>query len=246
MPSLLRVRRHNQDSGATSLKLFEMASTFRPAGSDHSEEEHLGLLMDAGGSNGTDSSDLRQIRGVVERLAHELGGSKVMLEVEPYLPHVADRPRWLTPAGRVLVNGLAIGVVGRLTGEVRETFGLEGSFVAAELSLASFYDKYPPVTGVEPLAGHPSIERDISAIVAESVSWKSVQTLVNSLKPAHLEATEFVTTYRGKQIGTGRKSLTLRLRFRAADRTLRHDQVDESMNQILDSLRSQLNAEIRM
>jgi len=60
-----------------------------------------------------------------------------------------------------------------------------------------------------------------------------------------LEAVRFVTTFRGKQIGAGRKSLTLRLRFRAPGRTLRHDEVDPQVEKAVATLTSKLGAEVR-
>ena len=60
-----------------------------------------------------------------------------------------------------------------------------------------------------------------------------------------LEAIDFVTTFRGKQIGRGHKSVTLRLRFRAPDRTLKSELVDEQVEAIVKALKKQLGAEIR-
>jgi phenylalanyl-tRNA synthetase beta subunit len=56
---------------------------------------------------------------------------------------------------------------------------------------------------------------------------------------------EFVTTFRGKQIGAGKRSLTQRVRFRAANRTLRHEEVDPQMQRVMELLKSNFHAEIR-
>ena len=52
-------------------------------------------------------------------------------------------------------------------------------------------------------------------------------------------------TYRGKQTGAGRKSVTMRLVFRAADRTLKREDADAAMNTLADALRTRMQAEIR-
>ena len=46
LPSLLRVRRHNQGHGAPTLRLFEHGSVFHIEGTSHIESNCLGLLMD--------------------------------------------------------------------------------------------------------------------------------------------------------------------------------------------------------
>lgn len=95
------------------------------------------------------------------------------------------------------------------------------------------------------LPGFPAIERDLSAVLDETTMWRDVQSHLASLNLAHLEAIEFVTTFRGKQIEAGRKSLTLRMRFRAADRTLTHQDVDTQTDAAIKALESHFKAVIR-
>ena len=60
-----------------------------------------------------------------------------------------------------------------------------------------------------------------------------------------MEAVELVEIYRGKPIDSGRKSVTLRLRFRAPDRTLVHESVDVQVEALIGALAAELGAEIR-
>ena len=72
-----------------------------------------------------------------------------------------------------------------------------------------------------------------------------MECVVQKLKIDVLEAVEFVTTFRGKQIGQDRKSVTVRLRFRAPDRTLTTEEVDAHAARVVAAIQSQLDAEIR-
>ena len=69
--------------------------------------------------------------------------------------------------------------------------------------------------------------------------------MVRQSRMPWFESVSFVGTYRGKQVGAGRKSVTLRVVFRAGDRTLRRDEVDGAMADLGKSLASSLGAEIR-
>jgi phenylalanyl-tRNA synthetase beta chain len=51
--------------------------------------------------------------------------------------------------------------------------------------------------------------------------------------------------YEGAQVGAGKKSLALRLSFRAPDRTLSEDEVNELRREMLQKLRTELGAELR-
>jgi len=240
IPSLLNVRRLNQDNGVGPLHLFESAATFLcpagGAGGDHREAIALGLVMDIdGGDDG-----LRPIRGVVERLAGVLMGHDVGVVVKP-----CDRTPWLAPAARATANGIDIGCFGRLAANVQRQFGIDTPVLAAELHLARFEAGYPPETLAHALPSFPGIDRDLSPIVDEAVRWAEIAGLVSKLELDCLIACDFVTTFRGRHVEAGRKALTLRLRFRADDRTLRHEEVDPQVEAVMVALGKELAATFR-
>ena len=61
----------------------------------------------------------------------------------------------------------------------------------------------------------------------------------------NLERVDFVTTFRGKQIGDGRKSVSLRLIFRKPDGTMTSEEADASVARAIEHLRESLGAEVR-
>ncbi|MGH9859947.1 MAG: hypothetical protein ACRD5F_07995, partial [Candidatus Acidiferrales bacterium] len=117
--------------------------------------------------------------------------------------------------------------------------------LAAELDFEKWYAQFPPEAEAHQLPAFPPIERDISAIVDETVTWQQMETIVRTLNLPMLEAIEFVTAFRGKQVSAGKKSVTMRLRFRAPERTLQHDEIDPAVSRATTALRTQLGAEIR-
>jgi phenylalanyl-tRNA synthetase beta chain len=89
------------------------------------------------------------------------------------------------------------------------------------------------------------IERDLSIVVDESVPWRQVEAAVRQPTPAMLEAVTFLDTYRGKPIPKGQKSVSLRLRFRTPERTLRHEEVDPQVNAVIEALKQSVAAALR-
>jgi len=236
IPGLLRVRKLNQDSGVEKLKLFESAATFQASGGDHHEVNTLGLLMDMANSQ----DGLRPVRGVVERLVDVLLGHQSSVAIEP-----DPQTTWLTPATRVSVSGQDIGCLGQLSPQLVQQFGLDQPVLAAELRLSPFYKTFPPETEAHALPSFPAIQRDLSLIVQESITWAEMTQQVDSLSLENLEAQEFITTFRGKGIESGSKSLSMRLRFRASDRTLTHDEVDPQVERVVDVMKTQFKAQLR-
>ncbi|HRQ73200.1 MAG TPA: hypothetical protein PLU35_09255 [Phycisphaerales bacterium] len=98
---------------------------------------------------------------------------------------------------------------------------------------------------IRPLQAFPPIDRDVSLLVPEGTAWERVRSLVESANLPLLESVEFVGTYRGKQAGAGRKSVTLRLTFRDPARTLRREEVEPQVTGLVDRARAELGAELR-
>jgi phenylalanyl-tRNA synthetase beta chain len=90
----------------------------------------------------------------------------------------------------------------------------------------------------------PSIARDLSFVVEESVPWTAIEQVIRATELPHLESATFVGTWRGAKIGSSRKSTTLRLTFRDATRTLRKDEIDPHITRLLDAMRAAVGAEV--
>ena len=97
----------------------------------------------------------------------------------------------------------------------------------------------------KPIPRFPAIVRDLSLIVDEPVAWSQITSVVQDKAPAELEQIEFTGLYRGKPIPNGKKSITVSLRFRDEQGTLRHETVDGFEGAILTGLTDTLGAELR-
>jgi phenylalanyl-tRNA synthetase beta chain len=87
--------------------------------------------------------------------------------------------------------------------------------------------------------------RDLSLVVDEPVLWAKITDVVRSKAPDELEQVDFTGLYRGKPIPAGKKSVTVSLRFRDEQGTLRHETVDGWQSDIVAALTSELGAELR-
>lgn len=122
----------------------------------------------------------------------------------------------------VLVGDTIVGYAGQLHPAVIERTGLPKGACAVELDL----DAVPivetlPAPKVSPF---PAVFQDISVVVGDEVAAAAVVDAVRDGAGELLEDVRLFDVYTGPQIGEGRKSLTLALRFRAADRTLTEDE----------------------
>jgi len=233
IPSLLTVRKTNQDAGNSRLRLFETGSVCWEEAHQIMERRRLGLLMDLPEK----AADLHDLRGTIEELVEQLTGREAT-----FTP--VDDARF-DAAAEVSLDGQPLGRMGKLAAKLVDQFDLQTAVAAADLELDPLLAAYPPTPTVTTLPKYPAIERDLSVIVAEQTSWSSVEKVIERAGPELLERVRFVDTYRGKQVGAGRKSVTFRLLFRDPDKTLRHDEVDPQVSRVVEQLRKDLDAELR-
>ncbi|MBO6512602.1 MAG: phenylalanine--tRNA ligase subunit beta [Phycisphaerales bacterium] len=254
---LMYSRKANQDARATTpggVRLFEIASCFaqKEGTTDTIERRQLALLMDveyAGKSAKHDDiqRSVRMMRGTIESVVALSFGGDVPVTLNPSQPvhggFAADAHATITVEHNG--NTIELGSVGVLSDAAKKSEGLTGEYIATELWIEDVIAPFPPISRASLLPAYPGIERDLSLIVAETTPWSSIETLARSQSLAKCVGYEMVSVYRGKQVGEGKKSVTLRLQFRDDDRTLTHEEVDPQMDQLASVAKSELNAEIR-
>ncbi len=257
LPSLLACRRKNQDAQAAApgaVRLYEISAVFAQTGERrNAERPTLAMLLDTPGE-GTKRTDddlqagVRLMRGAVEAIGRAMIDVRAGVELEPCDP---PAPAWRPDACarvRMVREGEApttLGTIGLLRPEIQQAYDLEIPVVAGELDLTPLLAAFPPRSHVQPLPAFPPIERDLSLIVDEATRWGEVEALIAGAGLERLEGAAFVSVYRGKQLGEGKKSLSLRLRFRDPARTLRHEEVDPQVERAIELAKATLRATLR-
>jgi phenylalanyl-tRNA synthetase beta chain len=232
--SLLGVLKTNVNAKNLPCRVYEIADTFvsRDGQEDGlpNEQTRVALVCDG---------DFRDVRGVVEGLAGSVSRDAEVV----FRP--ADLP-WAQTGAEVLVDGKVIGTAGVVSQAVRDRYGFkEVTPVAAEVEFEQLLAMQGGPVKVKPIPRFPAIERDLSVIVDEAVSWAEIAEAVSNKAPGELEDVRFVDIYRGKGIPSGSKSVTLSLRFRDEDGTLTHETVDGLEKAIVENLTDRVKAELR-
>ena len=139
----------------------------------------------------------------------------------------ADRAPWHPGrcAQLALPDGTVVGHAGELHPKVVAALDLPVRAVAGELDV----DVLVAATG-EPLQARalstfPPAHTDVALVVDETVPAADVEAALRAGAGPSLESLVLFDTYRGDQVGEGRKSLAFRLTFRSDERTLTTDEV---------------------
>jgi phenylalanyl-tRNA synthetase beta chain len=230
--SLLGVLKTNLNAKNVPCRIFELADVFTPTqkGALPVEKAKLALVCDG---------EFRDLRGVIEALIRRLDQEA----------DIVFRPAdlvWADAGATVLVNGDVLGEAGIVSKAVRGKFDFkEVSPCAAEIDFERLMRISTGVTQIKPIPRFPSIQRDLSLIVDEDIRWADIVRVVKSNASSELEHIQFVDIYRGKGVASGKKSVTVSLRFRDNDGTLTHENVDRLEADIVGRLSDSIAAALR-
>jgi len=237
---------YNRRRERRDVRLFETGSRFTPAGEGRAVAfTWAGSAEAPHWSSPGRAVDFFDAKGIVEQI-----GSAFRVELD-WTP--SSRP-YLTPGRtaevRLRRNGSSdlLGIVGQILPAVAGARGFPSNeeIFAAELDL----DLLPAAAGgddlrAETLPRFPSIARDISILVDEALPAAAVRGTIRSAAPRTLVSIAEFDRYHGKGVPAGRISLSLRLTFRAPDRTLTDEEADQATTTIVSALRAAHGAERR-
>ncbi len=249
--SLLDAARYNLARGADRVALFESARTYLSRGSSPTGaplggqfaglrsppafEPHclaalaVGSLAPRSWAAEQRPADFFALKGVVEALAAQLG---VEMEFEP------EAQPFLHPgrSARVLVAGLEAGWLGEIHPLVCREWDIERAS-GFQVHLAELVAASPiALEQYEDVTTFPSVRQDLAIVVGEDVPAARVRETVLTGGGELLRSAAVFDLYRGEQVGENRKSLALRLEFRADDRTLTEAEVAERRDAIKQAL----------
>ncbi len=244
LPGLLESLSRNVSRGAIDTSLFAIEQVVEPTSETRAVEriptdrkptddevatldaslprqpQHVGVVLAGlrepagpwGPGRPVDAGDAFEAVRIVGRAA----GVELTLRPAQHLPWHPGR------CAEVSIGDTVVGYAGQLHPAVIERSGLPKGTCAVEINLDAIpiADALPAPT-VSPF---PAVFQDVALIVDDTVAAQSVVDAVRDGAGELLEDVRLFDVYTGPQIGEGRKSLALALRFRATDRTLTEDE----------------------
>ena len=233
LPGLLETMGRNVAKQTDTLRIFEVGKTFLATGQgiQPREKEMLAGLW-TGSRSGvswhgkTVACDFFDLKGVVEGFLAALGISATEVVFSP-APE-KEFPYFRKGCGAVVRMGsTCLGSLGEIAPAVCANFALKQGAFVFELDMHSLLLASPQTIVAQPLPRFPSVERDITMIVDEAVAAGDVcddllrHTRDNSL----VEDVFLFDVYQGAPLAEGQKSLSFRIVYRSAEKTLKEKKI---------------------
>jgi phenylalanyl-tRNA synthetase beta chain len=184
--------------------------------------------------------DFFTLKGMVEDLLEIMGARHVAFRPSDRQPFVAG-----TAAEVSTGDQPAIGSIGEIDPKVVAFERVPFRVFAFELDLESLEGAFKTLPVYHQLLRQPAVTRDLAVVVKTTVSYAEVVDAIRSAAGPRLELVRLVDLYQGSQVSPGHQSLAFHMLFRDPERTLTAEEVAETMERIVTTLRERFGAELR-
>lgn len=236
IPSMLDILSRNYNYRNAAARLFEQGKIFLPKDGEKLPDEPVIVTLGIYGSN----EDFFSLKGIVEELLMQLHINDVSFTA------VKDNPTYHPGrAAKVTAGNTELGIIGQIHPSVSKKYGIDIPCYTAELSFDALKSSINYDIKYKPLPKFPAVTRDIAMLVDRETPVAEIESVIRKSAGKLLEDIKLFDVYEGEQIPSGKKSVAYSAVFRAADRSLTGDEVQEVFDKVLKNLSNELNAQLR-
>ncbi len=225
------------------LHLVEFAKTYHRSKDGYTEKEWIVLYLTgsarpANWQQKVSPANIYTLTREMERLESLFGFRGIFREMEENETYVYGV--------ELLCGKTLIARYGRLQNALTAKREIKGEVFMAEIDwekLLKEYEKHQ-VKYIPP-SKFPSIERDISMIVPDKVSYSSLVTAIRACNPKLIREVGITDVYKGSRIGEGKKSYLVNITLLDNDKTLTDKAADKTMCRIFQMLEGDFGVEVR-
>ncbi|MBQ8393652.1 MAG: phenylalanine--tRNA ligase subunit beta [Clostridia bacterium] len=205
------------------------------------QKKHLGCAFV--GKSDNIAELFRRAKGVIGMMPRYTHMEEFTFE-KAEKPYWADETVWLN----ICLNGKKIGDIALLSKKSALACGIKVlSAVLVELDMNALEPLKSRTNRYVRLPEFPMNEYDLSFVVDASVKWADIYGAIMAKKSddSLLKEVKFVDEYTGKQIPTGKKSVTVRLVIGSGEKTLTGAEIEQVAKSTTKKLSKAIGVEIR-
>jgi phenylalanyl-tRNA synthetase beta chain len=256
VPSLLETLRDNLRHVHRHVHLFEVGRIYVRREGDLPEERRVltavtGALR--GGANWpATENDFFSVKGVLEAVFERLGiagHGYVAVQHPAFHPYrtaavvLNHRPE---AAGKKPIQPEEVlGVIGEVDDLTRKAFDIGQTCYVIAMDLDRIIERATAQRAYRPLPSFPAVVEDFSFILRDDIPAERLVTSIKRSGAPLVEDVRLSGVYHGEQIPPGTRSLTYRVTYRAADRTLSAEEVASARAKIVQLAERQTSAKLR-
>ncbi len=238
----LEVCAYNINRRQKDLKLYEFGKVYYKANETYHEEERLALYLSGNREaenwqRTTEPVSFFDMARYVQTILRKSGVDQAKQQTlsDPLFDYGVE----------LLWKKKIIGKLGKVKSALQKDFGIKQDLFFAELDAALLFKQSNPKLVVTEVPRYPEVRRDVSLVLDRNVSFDEVKNLV--LKTETRLIREIITfdVYEGDKIPEGKKAYALGFTLLDETKTLTDEEIESTMNRLMQAFEQNLGAVIR-
>ncbi len=248
VPGLLHALHLNLTRQEKNLRLFEIGKTFFAGKADELPEEiemmaglWSGVRRAPSWHGGEAEADFFDVKGIVESLFQELDIQKIAFTAVSDGDCTYTRPGF---SASIQAQGKQIGLLGEIHPRVRQRFELKRTAFIFEVTLDRLVPLVSETKRAVTLPRFPAVSRDVTLIVERRLEAGKILDRIEKMDEDLIEALQLFDVFEGRPIPAGRKSISFRIVYRSAERTLEDEEINRLHRQVTGRLLEEFKASL--
>jgi phenylalanyl-tRNA synthetase beta chain len=247
-PGLVSAAVHNLNRQQARVRLFEVGQCFIPsknASAVAGIEQNLALgglicgsRLPVGWSSGKEQVDFYDLKGDLEAIL-------IDNQCDAKLSFTAATHPALHPgqSAEVMSSGESAGWIGRLHPSLESKLEINRPVYLFHVDIGKI-NEFGDIKAKE-VSKFPEVKRDLAFMVSASTPAQRLIDEAKSVAGESLSDLKLFDVYHGKDVETKGKSIALGLTFQHSSRTLTDEEINQSIDKVINQLKKSLGAELR-
>lgn len=238
----LEVCAYNINRRQKDLKLFEFGKIYGKKNGSYTEEERLALYITGLAENENWQRpprmatwfDLAQhVYSVIEKVGlsdvrqREINDARFAYGIE------------------LSTNNSRIGIAGKVNPSILRDMGIKQPVFYAELNSALLFRYANPMFVFREVPRFPEVRRDLSLVLDKHVKFEAIQDLIFATESRLIKEMLVFDVYEGDKIPEGKKAYALGFILQDETKTLTDEEIDQTMQRLMNACEQKLGAVIR-
>ena len=236
--SLKEIYEYNKNRSFNDISIFEIGKSFYKENNEYKEQTKLALLMSGVYLESLNKLkvDFYIIKGIVEELLDYLGYKN------RYNFTTNNIPKELHPnmSATITIDNKEIGIIGKINPTITKD-----DIYVSEINLDKLLAIKTSKMSFKELNKYPSIIKDLAFIVNKDIEAQDIVKEIKKSGSSKLQNIEIFDVYTGNNIDKNKKSLAFKLTFTDNSKTLTEEEINISINKIINDISKKFNAKLR-
>ena len=245
-PSLLTTISYNQNRQQSNLKLFESGLVF--INQDGSIDNLIQEPMLAGAMVG----DLKSANWTEENKLIDFYDMKSQVEAILAMSHLTDEVTFVPQkmdifhpgqSAVIIKDGKQVGSIGQLHPALAKEAKVSGKVFMFELKQSTILAMKVPMAST--ISKYPEVQRDLAFVLDKEIPVQNLLDVLQAGKTNILKSVEIFDVYQGEGLEENQKSVALTFKMQMVERTLKDEEVDNLMLELIKLAKDKISAELK-